>query len=393
MNTLKKLSLVTGVIASIVIINACKKEVSTTSKTSQNSAYSAPSQGASCQLTTYSKGGYGNTGEPGQILAANWDCIGAVSIGCDVNVRTFSSVQDVRDYLPNGDGGAFSSNTGGVMALGTQVLALTLSCAIDNCNADFGSSDCNLEDTKLAAQEDFATGGAHASLAPLVGKTVSEILEIANNVLGGCSSAYTKGDLTYLIEKLNMNYHPANGEEVDNGYLINSCCGACDLSFRTQTQGGWGATPKGGNPGAYLKNNWAMIDGSNSANSITIGYGSYTKTFTKSSEVDGFLPRGGSCGGTDPFSSVFAGQALTLAINVAMDNNVTTFGASNGKLADLVVANGTFQGMTVAEILSEANLAFAGAGNYTPCQLVDVLTMINENFDNGTVNLGFLTCE
>ncbi|MFM1794229.1 MAG: hypothetical protein RL642_614 [Bacteroidota bacterium] len=391
MNTLKKFGMITVVAATIVIVNACKKETSTKSSGTNQTSFNAPSQGEDCQLTTYSKGGYGNSGTPNQIMAANWDCIGSVSIGCDVNVRTFNSVQDVQDYLPNGDGGLYGTN--GTVQLGSQILALTISCAIDNCNADFGSSDCNLEDTKLAAQEDFATGGAHAALAPLVGKTVSEILEIANNVLGGCSNAYTKADLIYLIELLNMNYHPANGEEVDNGYLINSCCASCDLAFRTQTQGGWGSTPKGGNPGAYLKNNWSMIDGSNSANTLTIGYGSYTKTFTKSSEVDGFLPRGGSCNNTDPFSSVFAGQALTLAINVALDNNISSFGTSNGKLADLVVANGTFQGMTVAEILNEANMAFAGAGNYTPCHLVDVLTMINENFDNGTVNQGFLTCK
>ena len=49
--------------------------------------------------------------------------------------------------------------------------------------------------------------------------------------------------------------------------------------------------------------------------------------------------------------------------------------------------------MTVSALLVEANKVLGGCPSaYTATQISDVLTTINENFDDGTVNGGFLVC-
>jgi hypothetical protein len=58
----------------------------------------------------------------------------------------------------------------------------------------------------------------------------------------------------------------------------------------TYTQGGWGAAPHGGNPGALLAANFAKVYG---AAGVTIG-GGYTLKFTSQAAIQDFLPQGGT---------------------------------------------------------------------------------------------------
>lgn len=180
-------------------------------------------------------------------------------------------------------------------------------------------------------------------------------------------------------------------------HCVNECPVACEIGHRTQTQGGWGAKPNGGNNGAYLHANFATAFPSG----VTIGDAcGFTATFSSAQIITDFLPQGGTAAAltqsyTDPNVNinVFAGQVLTLAISVGMDDAIPSFSPSSTPLKNLVVASGDFAGMTVAQILALANKALAGCPtSYTYSQLNDVVDAINNNFDDGTTDNGFLVC-
>lgn len=182
----------------------------------------------------------------------------------------------------------------------------------------------------------------------------------------------------------------ANRTDVDFGYDTTNNCG----SYTTYTQGGWGAAPKGANPATVLQNNFGMLF----PNGVTVG-GKRTVTFTTFSAVNGFLPAGGTAGvlaanATNPTTTgagVFAGQVLTLKLNVACSQA----GVTRNGLGARIVATGKLSGYTVDRVLALANLVLGGETTALPSgvtvsDLNDVVTRINEDYDNGTVDRGYL---
>lgn len=171
----------------------------------------------------------------------------------------------------------------------------------------------------------------------------------------------------------------------------NGACGA----LRTQTQGGWGTVANGGNPGVYRDAHFdlAFPDG------LTVGC-DYTLTLTSSLAVQNLLPTGGTPAAltsnyTDPMSvgTVFAGQLVALTLSVTFDAVDPEFGASDVALGDMVIAYGSFQGWTVQQVLEEANAVFGSCSStYSPSQMVQVLSSINENYVGGSMGNGFLEC-
>ncbi len=162
-------------------------------------------------------------------------------------------------------------------------------------------------------------------------------------------------------------------------------------SFRTQTQGGWGSRPNGSNPGSLLAANFSAVFGSG----VTIGSGTMTLTFTSATAVRNFLPAGGTPGvltasGTNVLRSsagVFAGQVLALTVSAGMSNA----GVTASGLADLPVASGPMAGYTVAQVLAMANTALSGGATSFPVSTLNsVVDAINNNFVDGTKNLGYL---
>jgi hypothetical protein len=88
---------------------------------------------------------------------------------------------------------------------------------------------------------------------------------------------------------------------------------------------------------------------------------------------------------------VFAGQLLSATLSLGFSNaGITRFG-----LAGLKVKSGVLAGYTVAQVIALANEAIASNYTHMPAGLTlsglsDVLDAINNNFDNGTVNKGYL---
>jgi len=165
--------------------------------------------------------------------------------------------------------------------------------------------------------------------------------------------------------------------------------------FTTYTQGGWGASPKGNNPGMFLSKNFGAVYG---AAGVTIG-GSYSVKFGAAGNIDTFLPQGGTAGvlkatATNPATTaagVFAGQVLALQLSVDFSNK----GLTPGGLSSLHVVAGKMAGYTVGQVLTIANQVLGGTASALPAgmsltDLNTVLDSINNNFDNGTSNKGYL---
>lgn len=167
--------------------------------------------------------------------------------------------------------------------------------------------------------------------------------------------------------------------------------------YRTQTQGGWGAPPNGGNPGAYVHANFASVF----PTGLTIGCGR-TLRLTNAQAVTNFLPSGSTPKillnnaylNPTTYNNVLAGQLVAATLSVAFDAANPDFGAGSGNLGDLLITSGTFTGWSVNDLLAEANRFIGNCGStYTASQLNNALTLVNESYVDGTTNTGFLSCD
>lgn len=178
--------------------------------------------------------------------------------------------------------------------------------------------------------------------------------------------------------------------DVDFGYQSEADAG----DFTTYTQGGWGTTPKGNNPGQVLKSNFSRVFPSG----VKVG-GKYTLTFTSSTAVADFLPQGGTASkltssATNPKSSsagVLAGQVLSMQLSLSFSNA----GVTRSGLGSLKLRSGKFAGYTLTDFCSLANRVLGGDISCLPsgatiADVNDAATKVNENFDNGTTDKGFL---
>jgi len=164
----------------------------------------------------------------------------------------------------------------------------------------------------------------------------------------------------------------------------NGDCG----THKTFTQGGWGATPNGNNPGVYLHANFSGAY----PNGVVIGCGSNTLVFETAQEITDFLPSGGTPS-TLPNYSVLTGQLLAATLNVGFDAYDASFANSSVALGEMEFVSGTFQGMNVNQVLAIANDVIGGCSSaYSASAVNNALTVINENFDNGTQDNGNLDC-
>ena len=167
--------------------------------------------------------------------------------------------------------------------------------------------------------------------------------------------------------------------------------------FRTQTQGGWGTSGNGGNPGAYRNAYFATAF----PNGLQIGCTNKLR-LTSSTAVQAFLPSGTSARQLNPgtlvnpgssYRNVLAGQLVALTLSVGFDAVDHSFGQSTMALGNAIIQSGPFQGWTVQSLLNEANRFIGGCGSsYTAAQLNSALSMANECFVDGTANTGFLGC-
>lgn len=167
--------------------------------------------------------------------------------------------------------------------------------------------------------------------------------------------------------------------------------------FRTQTPGGWGAPPRGNNPGAYLHANFADCF----PNGLIIGCAN-TLELTSAQAVTNFLPSGGQTAllpagnmmNPVGYGNVYAGHLTALSLSVVFDACDPDFSPGSVTLGDAVLLSGMFAGWTVQELLDESNNSIGGCGsNYMAKKLKSALAMVNENFVDGDIDEGNVGCE
>ncbi|WP_199243475.1 T9SS type A sorting domain-containing protein [Hymenobacter sedentarius] len=161
----------------------------------------------------------------------------------------------------------------------------------------------------------------------------------------------------------------------------------------TYTQGGYGAEPHGNNPGTIVRARFETFFPNDLIIGCT-GTGGHTIRLTSAAAVAAFLPSGSNPGvltqnyvdptkkngnsknnGPNSYSSEFAGQLVALTLSVAFSPN---------NLGSAVITSGTFAGLTVNQLLVIANNVYGGCSTqYSLSQLNDILTAINEGYDEG----------
>lgn len=168
--------------------------------------------------------------------------------------------------------------------------------------------------------------------------------------------------------------------------------------LRTQTQGGWGSTPSGNNPGTYLHANFsaAFSDG------LTVGCApdNYYVKLTSAQAVTDLLPTGGkasalTANATDPASlkNVLVGQIVALKLSVGFDLYDANFGESPVPLGAMVIGSGTFKGVPVYKFLAIAEKVLGGCSKeFTLQDVNETASSINQNYVDGKTNNGFLVC-
>lgn len=186
----------------------------------------------------------------------------------------------------------------------------------------------------------------------------------------------------------------SSSESVSSSTIIAPPCGM----LRTQTQGGWGSTPSGNNPGTYLHANFQAAF----AEGLTVGC--YPNNFyvklTSAQAVTNLLPAGGKAAvltssPVDPASlnNVLVGQLVALKLSVTFDAYDANFGGSSVALGNMIISSGTFEGYTVKQFLNTAELVLGGCSTeFTPQQINETASSINQNFVDGKTNNGFLVC-
>jgi hypothetical protein len=169
----------------------------------------------------------------------------------------------------------------------------------------------------------------------------------------------------------------------------------CD-GYRTQTPGGWGAQANGNNPGVYRDAHFddAFPDG------LVIGCSENSLLLSSASAIEEYLPCGGqpavltaSYDNPDCIGNVLTGHLVAITLSLGFDANDPDFGEPDGYLGDLIINNGTFDGWTISDAVAMANDVLGSCNlDYSASQMVNVISMLNENFLDGDSNQGNLDC-
>ena len=182
-------------------------------------------------------------------------------------------------------------------------------------------------------------------------------------------------------------------------------------AFLTFTPAEWGADPASSPAAGYLEQNFYFVfDGLQIGCDPELGQWVH---LTGPAAVASLLPTNGTAAtltmsytdpsiapedAEDPLAQAteageLLGHVVALQLNVAFDAWDPAFGASEISLGDLVVSSpeSAFYGMTVAQVLEQANYVVGGCGTFTPEETLATVQAINENFVPGNPVGSYLT--
>ena len=182
----------------------------------------------------------GNSTVASDLMDANFDAVfpDGVAVGCDDLSLRFTSSEAVDTYLPctgsaedlvlthSGDNPTENAidPTCWNNALVSHLLTAKLNVAFDNALEDFSPSSISFGDLLVAS-------GAFE------GKSVDEVIQISDEVLGNCSNDFTPSQCRSILRDINKNFSPS---ENDRGDLIipgcwTAACGSTGMAIVTFT--------------------------------------------------------------------------------------------------------------------------------------------------------------
>ena len=188
----------------------------------------------------------------------------------------------------------------------------------------------------------------------------------------------------------------------------NGCTATCSVVYtapntttctgtRTEAQGSWGSSSSA--QSAYMTAQFPSKFPS--PNYLTIGCGTRLMRFTTAAAVitalptygtPSMVPTGTSVNPNAPGNSL-VGQLVSAKLTVRFDETDASFAASTVLLKNMIVASGTFAGMTVQQVIDAADQAIGGCSStYTRSALSSALTAINNGYDQPGENSGYLLC-
>jgi choice-of-anchor A domain-containing protein/uncharacterized repeat protein (TIGR01451 family) len=168
----------------------------------------------SCDLTgfsTYTQGGWSSPSNstPGMLRDQYFDTVFPSDlIMGSTHTLTLTTANAVMNFLPQG-GTSYKLITDYVDPLSTSagVLAGQLTAAM--LNVHFNAEGY------LGNNPDYLLGELVITAGPFQGKTVNQLLAIANSAIGGESSGYTYSEISNALTAVNENFNEGN----NNGYL------------------------------------------------------------------------------------------------------------------------------------------------------------------------------
>ena len=200
------LQLSAAVMAAVTLLS-CQKNMSSRSEADLNNsskvtALSTLEPGCG-QHRTQTQGGWGSNpsgNNPGAYLHANFnDAFGELTVGCAPSnyYIKLTSAQAVTDLLPTGGKAAaltanFTNPASVKSVLVGQIVALKLSVGFDDYDANFGESSVPLWKMIIGS-------------GPFKGYSVYDFLTIAEQVFGGCSTAFTPAQINETASAINEN--------------------------------------------------------------------------------------------------------------------------------------------------------------------------------------------
>lgn len=369
--------LVLPCIAITMVMIACQKEVSQNTavteelSTTENSLVTITNEPCGTPLVKDLEDMSG-VGIWGKVMISNDDDNIYVKVSTDIAgysitkiTLVYGSNDHVTTYLTNPINWTPCEGPGQYDLQNNYALGATMSETIVIPNSNFQSDDCIWMHVSVKIEaEGGALGCAYA--APFDGQVIG--------------SAQWQSGFQYCRQECPP---PPPGD-----------CG----QLRTQTPGGWGAVPRGNNPGKYLHNNFAAAF----PGGLSVGCypGDYYVRLTSAQAITDLLPTGGTPAAlnmnyTNPasISNVLVGHLVALTLSTIFDSYDPDFGDAGITLGDMIIGSGTFAGWTVSDFLAEANKVLGGCStSYTATEVLETADMINNNYTDGTVDNGHLVC-
>jgi hypothetical protein len=105
------------------------------------------------------------------------------------------------------------------------------------------------------------------------------------------------------------------------------------------------------------------------------------------------LPTGTTVNPGGTVNNSLLGNLTALKLNVRFDEVSASFSSSTVMLKDMIVAQGTFAGWTVQQIVDLGDQTLGGCvSTYTFNTVNTIVRNINSGYQGGTMNSGLLTC-